>query len=76
MYPPRRPVIQTYEDAGHGGLAGKVLDRKSVIKARPKMRESLKNFTEMITTCVENLEEPVEMESHSQTIIYKNIFIY
>ena len=71
-------MIQTYEDAGHGNLASKVLDRKSISKTRPRMRDSrvFKNFMDMMMASIDSEDKPIEMDCHGPTIIYKNIFIY
>ena len=67
-----------YDDALHGNMTSKVLDRKSISKTRPRMRDSqvFKNFVNMMTTLVDSVEEPIEMDSQGLTIVYKNIFIY
>ena len=74
-YPPRRPVIQTYEDSGHGTLS-KILDRKPIKKGRPNIRDRayIKNFMEimdMLTTA-----DTEESLMDRPNIVYKNIFIY
>ena len=78
-YPPRRPVIQTYDDAGHGTIS-KVLDRKPISKTKPKMRDGrgfIKNLVDMMSAVVDVVDDPVDMmDSHGPTIVYKNIFIY
>ena len=35
-----------------------------------------KNFVDMMMACVDSVDEQIEMDCHSPTIIYKNIFIY
>ena len=67
-----------YDDAGHGNITSKVLDRKTITKTRPRMKDGhvLKNFLDMMTGCIESMEEPMEQEWCGPTIVYKNIFIY
>ena len=71
-------MIQTYDNAGHGNLASKVLDRKNISKTRPRMGDSwvFKNFVDMMMACIDSVDEPIEMDCQGPTIIYKNIFIY
>ena len=75
VYPLRRPVIQTYEDSGHGTLS-KILDHKPIKKGRPNIQDRayIKNFMEIMDmlTTADMEESPMD----GPNIVYKNIFIY
>ena len=77
VYPPRRPVIQTYKDHGHGTLS-KVLDRKPIKKQRPNIRDwaYINNFMEMMDMITNSVIEMEQVLMDRPNIVYKNIFIY